>query len=123
MALCKLFQNCETNLLSLFDTIDAGTPCNLTISGTYIHANCSIIVLPFNGMMCADQGFKYRPRRRGGVIKPPRRLLPLLLFYFFHLPSSCFSIFTVVKLLFVPLVVPTTFCEDFLLPNQEIQLF
>ena len=41
MASCKLDQNLDVNLGSRSETIDIGTPCNLTISSTYNWANLS----------------------------------------------------------------------------------
>ena len=54
MASCKLDKNLDVNLGSRSETIDIGTPCNLTISSTYNWANLSNGSSFLNGRKCAD---------------------------------------------------------------------
>jgi hypothetical protein len=42
IASCNLPKNINVNRESTFDTIEIGTPCNLTISHTYIFASLSM---------------------------------------------------------------------------------
>jgi hypothetical protein len=50
IALCKLCQNLDTNLESQSDTIDFGTPCNLTTSLIYKGTRSAAELVCFIGM-------------------------------------------------------------------------
>ena len=54
MAFGKLDQNLDVNLGSQSETIDIGTPCNLTISSTYNSANLSNRSSLLTGRQCTD---------------------------------------------------------------------
>ena len=53
-ASCKFFQKCDVKRGSRSDTIDIGTPCNLTISEIYKDANLSKESICCIGKKCAD---------------------------------------------------------------------